>query len=80
MENTAGEKAQKVINRLLAFREEERIRLEANPELTLGDVTSVNLTIMDGGVQVSCKVILTNIAFGWSLSQSDMYVETNNCI
>jgi len=53
LENTAGEKAQKVINRLLAFREEERIRLEANPELTLGDVTSVNLTIMDGGVQVN---------------------------
>jgi len=53
LENTAGEKAQKVINRLLAFREEEKKRLAANPSFTLGDVTSVNLTIMEGGVQTN---------------------------
>ena len=52
LENTAAEKAQKVINRLLAFRAEEKQRLE-NPELTLGDVTTVNLTLMQGGVQVN---------------------------
>ena len=53
LENTAAEKAQKVINRLLAFRAEEKQRLETNPELTLGDVTTVNLTLMQGGVQVN---------------------------
>jgi len=53
LENTAGEKAQNVINRLLAYRMEEKARLEANPSFTLGDVTSVNLTIMEGGVQVN---------------------------
>jgi len=53
LENTAGEKAQKVINRLLAYRQEEKNRLEANPSFTLGDVTSVNLTIMEGGVQTN---------------------------
>jgi len=53
LENTAGEKAQKVINKLLEFREQEKKRLEENPELTLGDVTTVNLTLMDGGVQVN---------------------------
>jgi len=53
LENTAGEKAQKVINKLLAYRETEKARLEANPSFTLGDVTSVNLTIMEGGVQVN---------------------------
>ena len=45
LENTAGEKAQKVINKLLEFRAEEKARLEANPDLTLGDVTTVNLTL-----------------------------------
>ena len=45
LENTAGEKAQKVINKLLEFRAEEKARLESNPDLTLGDVTTVNLTL-----------------------------------
>ena len=53
LENTAGEKAQKIINRLLEFRSQEKERLESNPELTLGDVTTVNLTLMEGGVQVN---------------------------
>jgi len=53
LENTAGEKAQNVINKLLAFRQEEKARLQANPSFTLGDVTSVNLTIMEGGVQTN---------------------------
>ena len=41
-----------MINKLLEFREQEKKRLEENPELTLGDVTTVNLTLMEGGVQV----------------------------
>jgi len=53
LENTAAEKAQKVINKLLEFRAQEKARLESNPELTLGDVTTVNLTLMQGGVQVN---------------------------
>jgi len=51
VENTPGEKAQYMINRLMEYRESEKKRLEANPDFTLGDVTSVNLTIMEGGVQ-----------------------------
>merc|ERR1711892_1633441 len=53
LENTAGEKAQYVINKLFAFREAEKAKLLANPHYTLGDVTSVNLTIMEGGVQTN---------------------------
>ena len=53
LENTAGEKAQYVINKLFAFRQAEKAKLEANPHYTLGDVTSVNLTIMEGGVQTN---------------------------
>ena len=52
LDNTAAEKARRVINRLLEFRDSEQRRLEADPRLTEGDVTSVNLTLMQGGVQV----------------------------
>ena len=52
LDNTAAEKARRVINRLLEFRDAEQRRLEADPRLTEGDVTSVNLTLMQGGVQV----------------------------
>jgi hypothetical protein len=47
-----------MLNKLMALREEERQRLAANPALTLGDVTTVNLTIMEGGVQAR---VLTKI-------------------
>ena len=52
LENTAAEKAARVINRLHQFREEQRLKLESNSRLTLGDVTTVNVTMMEGGVQV----------------------------
>ncbi|VDM75208.1 unnamed protein product [Strongylus vulgaris] len=51
--NTAGEKLQKLINQTLEFREKQRKILEADPSKTLGDVTTLNLTIIEGGVQVN---------------------------
>ena len=42
-----------MINKLLSLRAEEKKRLESNPSFTLGDVTTVNLTIMEGGVQTN---------------------------
>jgi hypothetical protein len=45
-----------MLNKLMALREEERQRLAANPALTLGDVTTVNLTIMEGGVQAGVQL------------------------
>ncbi|CAD5221862.1 unnamed protein product [Bursaphelenchus okinawaensis] len=51
IENTAGEKLQSIINSFLAFREEQRLKLANNPDLKLGDVTTVNLTKIEGGVQ-----------------------------
>lgn len=53
IQNTAAEKVQKMINHLLGLREEQRSLLESNPDLKLGDVTTANLTMMEGGVQVS---------------------------
>ena len=70
LENTAGEKAQYMINKLLEYRykcsstikhrsiiilhrAQEKAKLQADPNKTLGDVTTVNLTIMNGGVQTN---------------------------
>ncbi|KAI6187332.1 Amidohydro-rel domain-containing protein [Aphelenchoides besseyi] len=52
-ENTAAAKLQSVINNFLKFREEQHQKLEQNKDLTLGDVITVNLTKVDGGVQIN---------------------------
>lgn len=49
LENTAGEKARIVIDHFMDFREKEKSKLT---DLScLGDVTSINLTTLKGGVQ-----------------------------
>uniref|UniRef100_A0A7N5JR41 N-acyl-aliphatic-L-amino acid amidohydrolase n=1 Tax=Ailuropoda melanoleuca TaxID=9646 RepID=A0A7N5JR41_AILME len=50
VEDTAVEKLHKVMSSILAFREKERQRLQSNPHLKAGAVTSVNLTKLEGGV------------------------------
>lgn len=45
-EDTAAEKIHKIINKLLGLRETEKARLKGNPDLDLGDVTSVNMTML----------------------------------
>ncbi|XP_037936846.1 aminoacylase-1-like [Teleopsis dalmanni] len=51
LKNTAGEKLKTILNKMMQLREESEDRLKRNPELTLGDVTSINLTRVSGGVQ-----------------------------
>lgn len=53
IENTAAEKLQSIINSALSFREEQRLLLKNDPTKKLGDVTTLNLTKVDGGVQVN---------------------------
>nr|XP_006631117.1 PREDICTED: aminoacylase-1 [Lepisosteus oculatus] len=50
VENTAAEKLRKIINSFLDFREREKNRLNTSECLTLGDVTTVNMTKLQGGV------------------------------
>jgi aminoacylase len=42
--DTAGEKVRIIIDHFMDFREQEKKKLDSNPSLTLGDVTTVNLT------------------------------------
>lgn len=51
LKNTAGEKLMYVVNKFLEFRKGESEKLEKNPKLTIGDVTTVNLTMISGGTQ-----------------------------
>ncbi|KAK5986962.1 hypothetical protein GCK32_002811 [Trichostrongylus colubriformis] len=53
IENTAAEKLNYVMNKALAFREQQKNLLKSDSSLTLGDVTTLNLTILEGGVQTN---------------------------
>ncbi|KAF5298075.1 hypothetical protein FQA39_LY11843 [Lamprigera yunnana] len=50
LENTAGEKLRCVLDKFSDFRREQKQKLISNPNLTVGDVTSVNVTMIQGGV------------------------------
>lgn len=44
LNNTAGEKVAYILNKFYEFREGEKQKLKDNPNFTIGDVTTVNLT------------------------------------
>lgn len=44
LENTAGEKVNYILQKFHEFREGEKKKLRDNPKLTIGDVTTVNVT------------------------------------
>ncbi|XP_047509101.1 aminoacylase-1A-like [Pieris napi] len=49
--NTAGEKLRFIINKFMTLRDEQKNILDSNPKLTIGDVTTINLTQVHGGIQ-----------------------------
>lgn len=49
--NTPGEKIHYIIDKLMNFRKVQIAKLDNNPEMDLGDVTSVNMTLLNGGTQ-----------------------------
>ncbi|KAK3767604.1 hypothetical protein RRG08_003865 [Elysia crispata] len=51
IENTAVKKLHNVLTSCLAFREQQENLFKANPEAGMGAVTSLNVTILEGGVQ-----------------------------
>lgn len=65
LENTAAEKARYLIDKFSEMRAVEAKKLKDNPDLTDGDVTSINLTRLDGGVQTN--VIPSKISLGYDI-------------
>lgn len=50
------------------FRADAVRRLADNPELTIGDVTSINLTMISGGIQVNVVPTSMKVSFDIRLS------------
>ncbi|EDW42721.1 aminoacylase-1 [Drosophila sechellia] len=68
MPNTAGEKLSYITSKMMEFRASQLKRLNDNPELQIGDVTTINLTIVDGGVQSNVVPPLLTAVFDVRLS------------
>uniref|UniRef100_G3SWU1 N-acyl-aliphatic-L-amino acid amidohydrolase n=1 Tax=Loxodonta africana TaxID=9785 RepID=G3SWU1_LOXAF len=68
IEDTAAEKLHKVVSSILAFREKEKQRLQSNPHLKLGAVTSVNLTKLEGGVAYNVVPATMSASFDFRLA------------
>uniref|UniRef100_A0AC35TJ74 N-acyl-aliphatic-L-amino acid amidohydrolase n=1 Tax=Rhabditophanes sp. KR3021 TaxID=114890 RepID=A0AC35TJ74_9BILA len=54
IENTAIAKFQFILNKALEYRSSQENKLKCNPEFTIGNVTSLNCTKVDGGFQINC--------------------------
>ncbi|XP_061395601.1 aminoacylase-1-like [Musca vetustissima] len=63
LKNTVGEKLHYILNKMMAFREHEAKRLESDPNLSIGDVTMVNLTTINGGVQSNVVPASLDVGF-----------------
>jgi len=66
--NTAGEKLNYIVGKMMEFRKTQVQRLQNNPELVIGDVTTINLTKVSGGVQSNVVPPLLMVAFDCRLA------------
>uniref|UniRef100_A0A8C2L6I4 N-acyl-aliphatic-L-amino acid amidohydrolase n=1 Tax=Cyprinus carpio TaxID=7962 RepID=A0A8C2L6I4_CYPCA len=71
VENTAAEKLRRVINSFLEFREKEKHRLNTSECLTLGDVTTVNMTMVKGGVAYNVVPAEMDVSFDLRIPPTD---------
>lgn len=51
LKDTAADNVRKLMDKIYDYRQSQEKKLEANPDLLLGDVTTVNVTQMKGGKQ-----------------------------
>lgn len=61
--NTAAEKVQFLVNKFLDYRINEAKKLEQNENLRIGDVTTINLTKINGGIQANVVPPEINMVF-----------------
>lgn len=73
--NTAGEKVASILAQFVRFRNGELAKLTADPELRLGDVTTINLTMLRGGVQVNVVPNAMRISFDIRLAVAVQHEE-----
>jgi aminoacylase len=79
-EDTAAEKIHHVINAMLAKRSEQKALLKSDPTLLLGDVTSVNMTMLSGGLQANVVPPDLSVVFDmrispkWSIPEAEKFL------
>ncbi|XP_052842552.1 aminoacylase-1-like [Drosophila gunungcola] len=66
--HTAGEKLNYIVGKMMELRKVQVQRLQNNPELVIGDVTTINLTKVSGGVQSNVVPPLLMVAFDCRLA------------
>ncbi|XP_017112270.1 aminoacylase-1 isoform X2 [Drosophila elegans] len=66
--HTAGEKLNYIVGKMMELRKAQVQRLQNNPELVIGDVTTINLTKVSGGVQSNVVPPLLMVAFDCRLA------------
>lgn len=82
-ENSPGEKVQYMLNKFMELRKSESKKLKDNPELKLGDVSAINLTMIKGGMQTNVVPAEMNLTFDIRLAIDidhdafEQQVETN---
>ncbi|EEB10556.1 Aminoacylase-1, putative [Pediculus humanus corporis] len=80
LENTAGEKMEKLISKIMSFRQTQVEKLKLNNNLTIGDVTTVNLTMLKGGVEANVIPPRLSATFDFRLSLDVDLVDFENQI
>ncbi|KAH8267271.1 hypothetical protein KR018_000669 [Drosophila ironensis] len=66
--NTAGEKLNFIVGKMMELRKSQVQRLEKNKDLVIGDVTTINLTRLSGGVQSNVVPPLLTVCFDCRLA------------
>lgn len=74
LNGTAGEKLRVVIEKFMDYRAEQKARL-SDPSVKLGDVNSVNLTMIQGGVQMNVLPSSLAVTFDCRLNPKVSYDE-----
>ncbi|XP_023954496.2 aminoacylase-1 [Bicyclus anynana] len=78
--DNCGEKIRYIIDKFMDLRKESKAKLESDPELTIGEVTSVNLTMLNGGIQNNVIPEKLTASFDIRLALSVNFEEFENMI
>ncbi|KOX69073.1 Aminoacylase-1 [Melipona quadrifasciata] len=78
-DSTAGEKIRIIIDRFMDFRAKEKEKLK-DPKKQLGDVTTINLTQLKGGVQTNVVPTSLSVIFDIRIDPSVDHIEFENMI
>ncbi|XP_053604968.1 aminoacylase-1-like [Plodia interpunctella] len=75
-----GEKIRYIIDKFMDLRQESKKKLEEDSKLTIGDVTTVNLTMLNGGIQNNVIPEKLTVSFDLRLATTVDHEEFENMI